>query len=223
MASWWDDFWGGKTTQIGSPSDVTVLNQGDVTNWQNQLKQLLGGLSSGLGFGTTADGGTGTFDPTSAMNAYMSQQPGLAQLANQNVTNALSDVYSSGRSQAQAAADTARRQAASDLAAAGLLRSGAGVGSMTKATAQPMMEMETNLANLRSNAFLSQLGQLQGQTSSLLGQGYQTGSNLLSQILGETGQMNQPQYYTPQYQQGTGFGDILPGLLGSIASIAKFI
>lgn len=212
MASWWDELWGGKTVPVGQASDVQMINQGDFSNWQNQLKQMLGSFGSGIGLGTSQDGGIGSFDPMSALNAFMSQQGGLAQLANQNVSGALSDVYSTGRAQAQAAADQARRQAADDLAAAGLLQSGAGIGAMTKATAQPMMEMETNLANMRSQALMQQLGQLQGTAGGLLSQGYQTGAGLLGQILGEQGQANQPQYWAPQYRQTTGLGDLLPGL-----------
>jgi hypothetical protein len=46
-----------------------------------------------------------------------------------------------------------------------------------------MMEMETQLAGLRSQALQNQLGQLQNQTGSLLGQGYQNATNVGMQAL----------------------------------------
>lgn len=126
---------------------------------------------------------TGGFDPNAATNQFLSTNKQLAQLANQNISGVLSDIYSSGRAQAQAVANQARRSAANELAASGLLNSGGGIQSMAKATAQPLMEMETNLASLRSQALQNQLGQLQNQTGSLLGQGYQNAANIGMQAL----------------------------------------
>lgn len=276
MATGWEWLMGG-TQQIGSPSDVKMLNQQGYENFMNQLGSTMGNLWSGMqgnltnaqrGYqdvaGTASNyenfakqmlgqfnslaGATDNFNPQAASNAFLSQQPQLAQLANQNISGALSDVYSTGRAQATAAANQARKQAASDLAAAGLLGTGAGIGSMTEATLNPQLQMETQLAGMRSQALQNQLGQLQGQTGSLLGQGYgnaaqlaqgmaglglqgmqgQTGAleaaasgqaslaNLLGGIygqgLGVQGNLNQPQYWAPQYQRTPGALDFLTGM-----------
>jgi len=112
-------------------------------------------------------------DPNAAVNQYMSMNPQLAQIANQNISGALSDVYSTGRAQAEAAGAEARRQAATQLANAGLLNSGAAVNAMTQATANPVLTMESNLANTRAQAYQNQLAGLQGQAGSLIGSGYQ--------------------------------------------------
>lgn len=148
---------GGQASQnLSNMSGMT----GNLNNYAKQL-QAQGGMVGGL-----------ISNPAAATNQYLSMSPALAQLANQNVNGALSDVYSSGRAQAQGAADEARRQAANQLANAGLLNSGAAVQAMTKATAQPQLEMETNLANMRAQAYQNQLSGLQGQTANLLGSGY---------------------------------------------------
>lgn len=155
--------------QFQRMSDVS----GNVENFARSQNNLYGQMSNL----------TGGFDPNAATNQFLSTNKQLAQLANSNVSNALSDLYSSGRSQAQAAANQARRSAANELASSGLLNSGGAVQAMTKATAQPMMEMETQLAGLRSQALQNQLGQLQNQTGSLLGQGYQNATNVGMQAL----------------------------------------
>lgn len=148
----------------GNQAGQNLTNMsGMAGNLNNYAKQL---QSQGSGVGALLA------NPSAATNQYLSMNPALAQLANQNISGALSDVYSSGRAQAQAASDEARRQAASQLANAGLLNSGAAVNAMTRATAQPQLEMETNLANMRAQAYQNQLSGLQGQASGLLGTGY---------------------------------------------------
>lgn len=210
MASWQELLFG-SVSPVGSASDVSMINQKGYDDFMKQLNSAMGGFQSSLGqytgqagqgYQAVSDmasnynnfvnkilgqsgslaGASGNFAPDVSMNQWLSQQPGLAQTANQNVSQALSDVYSTGRAQAQAAGDQARRQAAGDLAAAGLLNTGAGVGAMTQATAQPIMEMETNLANMRSQALQNQLAQLQGQSAGLLGQGYGNAANLYGQL-----------------------------------------
>lgn len=184
----------GGSEQIGSASDVRMINQGNYDNW---MKQMLG---QG-GYLGQLMAGTSGMSPQASANALMSMQPAIAKQAN----SVLSDVYRTGRSQAQAAADDARRQAAGELANAGLLQSGAGIGAMTEATARPMMEMETNLANARANYIQNMMG----QTGNLLGAGYQGANSLIGQILGLGTQMNEPVYWQPQYRATPGGMDFM--------------
>ena len=174
--------------------------QGAAGNMNNYAKEMQG-MYQNLANQTQG------FNPNAAVNQLMSMNPQMAQLANQNIANALSDVYTTGRSQAQAAAAQARGQAADQLAAAGLLNSGAGVQAMTKATAQPIMEMESQLANMRSQAYQNQLGQLQNQAGQLVGQGYGQAGQLGMQAsqLGLSGQQ-----LAAQLQEGaaSGFGNL---------------
>lgn len=238
------DFFGGLGLtggykQVGSPSDVTLLNADNYNSWMNQL-----GKYGSSAYGSMSDAATnynnliakmlsgqGQYatlsDPNAMANQFLGQQGNLAQLANQNVGTALSDVYSTGRAQAQAAGADARKQAADQLAAAGLLRSGGAVQSMTDATANPILQMETNLAQLRSQAYQNQLASLQsGYGSSLqagagnalnLAQlesaGYGNLANLYGNLFGQTTQqqtnLNEPVYYQPQYEKQAGLLDYL--------------
>lgn len=241
----WQDFWFGGTQQIGSPSDVKMLNQQQYNDFMNQLSQAMGGFKTGmegnlsqaqrgyqdvmgtagnyenfakqmLGQFNSLAGATDNFNPQAASNAFLSQQPELARLANQNISGALSDVYSTGRAQATAAANQARRQAASDLAAAGLLGTGAGIGSMTEATVNPQLQMETQLAGMRSQALQNQLGQLQGQTGSLLGQGYSNAAQMAQNLagLGLQGYQGQTRALEAGSQGLTNIGNIYGGQYG---------
>lgn len=242
---------GGKTSQIGSPADVSMLNQDSFNKWMNQLGGYNTGMYSGLTDATTNYNnliakmlsGQGQYatltDPNAMANQFLGQQGNLAQLANQNVSGALSDVYSTGRAQAQASASDARKQAADQLASAGLLRSGGAVKSMTEATAQPIMQMETQLAQARANALQNQLAQLQSGYGTALqagagnalnmaqlgSQGYGNLANLYGNLFGTTtGQMsslNEPQYYVPQYQTDNSGANSLMGLASILASLGK--
>lgn len=117
----------------------------------------------------------------------------MKMLFGQNLNNpgssadtALSSLYTSGRDQAQAAADQARRTAANSMANSGLLNSGAAIKSITEATANPMLQMETNLAGQRAN--------------------------YIQNMMGLGAQLNQPEYWQPQYQKTPGFMDVLTTL-----------
>jgi len=242
---------GNKNSQIGSASDVSMLNRDSFDQWMNQLGNYNSGMYGGLTDATTNYNnliakmlsGQGQYatltDPNAMANQFLGQQGNLAQLANQNVSGALSDVYSTGRSQAQAAGADARKQAANQLASAGLLRSGGAIGAMTEATAAPIMNMETQLAQLRSQALQNQLAQLQGGYGTALqagagnalnmaqlgSQGYGNLANLYGSLFGTTtGQMsalNEPQYYVPQYQTDSSGSSSLMGLSSVLAALGK--
>jgi hypothetical protein len=229
------DFLMGGQGQIGSVDDVKLANKGvygdfmkglgsldtfgkindTYTNYDNFLKQMLGG---GGAFETMMNATQGG-NPNAAVNSWLSYQPQLAGLADQS----LSGLYDSGRSQAQAAGADARRAAAGDLAAAGLLNSGGAVGAMTEATAAPILNMETQLANTRAGY----LGNLQSGVLGSLQSGYNMGNQMLQNFAGmglqalggqsqlglaalNTGaQMAAPEYWQPQYQQKSGLFDYL--------------
>lgn len=238
-------------TMIGSPSDVTMLNQGGYNdylrrlygmtdaasagmtgalsraqqgyqqvagtaqNYENFARSMMGGNGQGGLFGQMS-AATGGFDPNAAYRQFMSEQPGMARAANENVSGALSDVYSTGRAQANAAANQARQSAASELAAAGLLNTGAAIGSMTEATANPIMQMETQLAQTRAQALQQQLASLQGYGAQSINQGYDRATQLGQSALGLGLQGLQGQ--TAALQAGAagqgGIGSTLAGLYG---------
>jgi len=243
--------------KIGSPDDVTMLNKDQNQSYLNSLGSAMSNFSGQLGsntssaqqmYGKVADsatnyenfmkqmmGGGGMYEN---LRNDMSSG-GLSSAAN----SALSDQYSSGREYASAAGTEARRQAANELSAAGLLSSGGGVGAMTEATAQPIMQMENQLANTRANYMQNRyatdvsgagqaaqlgLGATQGQTQALgtAAQGYGGLANsygsLYGQGLGYGAQLAEPTYYQPSYgsslsdwASGIGLGDsVLKSIFG---------
>ncbi|DBA35007.1 TPA_asm: hypothetical protein vir526_00042 [Caudoviricetes sp. vir526] len=147
-------------------------NVGNVNNFVNQM-------TGSRGLYNTALQATKNLSPEAAANSYLSQQRGIAQLANQQADQALSGVYQSTRQLATAAADEARRQAAGQLANAGLLNTGAAVKSMTEATANPILNAETQLANTRANYLAAQQQAMGNAVGSLTGAGYSNANNAL--------------------------------------------
>jgi len=147
-------------------------NTGNINNFVNQM-------TGSRGLYNTALQATKNLSPEAAANSYLSQQQGIAQLANQQADQALSGVYQSTRQLATAAADEARRQAAGQLANAGLLNTGAAVKSMTEATANPILNAETQLANTRANYLAAQQQAMGNAVGSLTGAGYSNANNAL--------------------------------------------
>jgi hypothetical protein len=147
-------------------------NTGNINNFVNQM-------TGSRGLYNTALQATKNLSPEAAANSFLSQQQGIAQLANQQADQALSGVYQSTRQQATAAADEARRQAAGQLANAGLLNTGAAVKSMTEATANPILNAETQLANTRANYLVAQQQAMGNAVGSLTGAGYSNANNAL--------------------------------------------
>lgn len=147
-------------------------NTGNINNFVNQM-------TGSRGLYNTALQATKNLSPEAAANSYLSQQQGIAQLANRQADQALSGVYQSTRRQATAAADEARRQAAGQLANAGLLNTGAAVKSMTEATANPILNAETQLANTRANYLAAQQQAMGNAVGSLTGAGYSNANNAL--------------------------------------------
>jgi hypothetical protein len=147
-------------------------NTGNINNFVNQM-------TGSRGLYNTALQATKNLSPEAAANSFLSQQQGIAQLANRQADQALSGVYQSTRQQATAAADEARRQAAGQLANAGLLNTGAAVKSMTEATANPILNAETQLANTRANYLAAQQQAMGNAVGSLTGVGYSNANNAL--------------------------------------------
>ncbi len=231
---------GGSTSQIGSVDDVKMVNQQGFNDFMGQLGQAMNGFGANMGQSTTAaqnafgrvndtatnynnfltsmlgTGGayqnlqnaTQNGDPNAAMNSFMSMQPGFNQMAQ----GALSDVYSTGREQAYAAGDAARRSAANELSAAGLLSSGGAVGAMTEATANPILGMESQLANTRANY----LGALQNNAMGNLTSSYGNANQLAAQYagLGLQGTQGLTNAYATAGQGQSALANLYGGLYG---------
>lgn len=205
---------GGFSSNLGSAGSNAMSQYGRVadtaSNYDNYLRQLMG---AGGNFEMLRNATSG-FDPQASVNQLLSLQPQLAAAAQSGANAGMDQMYTSGRSQAAAAGDAARRQAANDLAAAGLLSSGGAVGAMTEATANPMLQMETALAGQRSQLYGNLLGGMQQGAMSNLGAGY--GANLgLAGQLGSLG-LGAMQGQTGALQAGAQGTGSMAGLYGGL-------
>ena len=183
----------------------------------------------------------GTYDPTRFMGAgaglygqgISALQGGVSdadyararEQARQTAEGAYTMYGQSARDLAQRQSRAAQEQIASELAGSGALNSGAALASIAEGTANPLLQAETNLAQLYGNAYTGTAGQLYGQAgqnlsniASLYGQQGAQQYGLGGQALGLLGQYGQSQYIAPQYYQQPGIGDTLLGAGLGIAS-----
>jgi len=159
----------------------------------DQMKGLLGNISGAAGnYGQIGQGITDAaakfgqidmsglnaardaYDPTAANRMLMSQMPGYVTAAQGAANSALSGTNQSAQQLAQLATNDAMRNSSAQLAAAGLLGSGAGNQSMLEAALTPQQQLQTNLAQMQSQYSGNVLNQLLGSGTSMFGQGYET-------------------------------------------------
>lgn len=167
----------------------SALNQmqGLSGNYNNFIAQLFGSGGNG-GLAAQLSQATKGYDPQAGYNLFMQNQPGLSGMTENMANRALSQQGDTARSLAQRTAQQSLGSVAGQLAEAGLLGSGAGVGAMTEAALTPTLAAENQLAQARAGY----LGNLDTQlTSQLMGQSqsaYDAQRNQLIQgILGQAG------------------------------------
>jgi len=159
----------------------------------DQMKGLLGNIGTAAGgYGAIGQGITDaaakfgqidmsglnaardTYDPTAANKMLMSSMPGYIGMSQQAANSALSGTNQSAQQLAQLATNDAMRASSSQLAAAGLLGSGAGNQSMLEAALTPQQQLQTNLASMQSQYSGNVLGGLLNSGTQMFGQGYET-------------------------------------------------
>jgi len=128
--------------------------QGLSDNYNNYIAKLFGtgGISSQL-----AEASRG-YDPNAGFNLFQNRQPEFQRMAEAMTENALSGAGDTARSLAQRTANQGMNNTASQLAEAGILGSGAGVGAITEAAVNPMLAAENQLAQTRAG-YLGNLNQ----------------------------------------------------------------
>ena len=234
--SWWDSFksgvsdffTGGDPTLVGSPSDSAFVDPsgafgqafGNMGNFQNFLQSQMGGPQMGS-----------DYDPNAYMNQFMNQAGGLANLA-QGATGPLEQQLAAlGERQAARGADAAAQQ----FSGLGGARSGAAMGAVGEAMANPFAQAQAQLGQQQigltgdlwgramghdasGQQFGSQMGfnydQLNSQQQNMLNQ-------MMGQNLGQMGQMGQHAsgMWNPTYQQNpSGFQHLMQGV-GTAASV----
>lgn len=236
------DYMKGLNAQWGAPEGNRDLNYGRSNAFYNQL---IGGgamdpsawMNQALGYSPYANqmmrgasdsanrGGTDIF------NAFSQVQPGMMGMAGDVANRATTRFEGSMMDLANQQSRDALRTLENRLGAGGAFgtSSGAALSALARGAATPLMEAQTNINNMYSNAFqnaynpMAQMGYgrelnrtneflqaLQGanQSMSTLGGQGQGLANLL-------GQQSEQIIYMPQWQQQEGmFGNILGAALG---------
>lgn len=237
----------GNTTysKAGKSSDVETLNAAEqgtrksalegVMNTANNYDNLIKSLTTGgKGYETNITAAADSFDPTAATNYLMSISPQMAEFANRAAAGSLSEYGSSAEELAKLSTRNALRTTAGQLAAGGLLNSGAANASLMEAALKPQQEMQTLLAGKQSDASMGLLNNLLGIGGSALTAGYsQEGAQnldaaktlasnwltskglesgaLASQggLYGTLADLTQQQYWQPEYSENANFLDYL--------------
>ena len=224
---------GGSTSKVGSSSDTKILNKDEqetrknalaalsstAGNYDNFIKQLMSGYGAG---GTTL-----AQDPTAAASQLLSLSPEMQSTAASVASQGLNQYGQSAQELANITSRDAMRSTANDLAAGGLLNSGAANAALLEASYAPQAQLQTNLAGLYNTSYNNAYNNLLGQGANVFGR--QMTDNLGTTSLGlsalgqqasaysDLANLTQQQYYTPQYIQNAGPLDYLTGL-GSAAS-----
>lgn len=223
---------GGQTKQVGSASDTKILNKDEqgtrknalsalsstAGNYDNFIKQLMSGYGAG---GTTL-----AQDPTAAASQLLSLSPEMQSTAASVASQGLNQYGQSAQELANITSRDAMRSTANDLAAGGLLNSGAANAALLEASYAPQAQLQTNLAGLYNTSYNNAYNNLLGQEANVFGQQMSNNLGLTSLGLqgldqqasayGSLADLTSQQYYTPQYSAGSGLTDILmPGLAGA--------
>ena len=230
---------GGQTKQVGSASDTKVLNpeeqgtrknalaglQSTAGNYDNFIKQLMGGYGAG--------GVQIAQDPTKATSQLLSMSPEMQATAASIASQGLNQYGQSAQELANITSRDAMRSVANDLAAGGLLNSGAANAALLEASYAPQAQLQTNLASMYNTSYNNAYNNLLGQGANVFGQ--QMSNNLgltglglqglgqQASAYGSLADLTQQQYYTPQYQQTPGVLDYLGAVGGLAGGAGKFI
>ncbi|HSW65291.1 MAG TPA: tail fiber domain-containing protein [Dissulfurispiraceae bacterium] len=232
---------GGQTKEVGSSKDTKVLNPGEqstrgnalaglastANNYDNFIKQLMGG------YGTSAISGIqlpASQDPSASAAQLLSMSPEMQATAANIASQGLNQYGQSAQELANITSRNAMRSTANELAAGGLLNSGAANAALLEASYAPQAQLQTNLSGLYNTSYNNAYNNLLGQganvynqqmanNTNLAGLGVQQSLGLANVGLGALGQqagaygsladLTQQQYYTPQYQRTPGFLDYL--------------
>jgi len=159
----------------------------------DQMKGLLGNIGTAAGgYGAIGQGITDAaakfgqidmsglnaardaYDPTAANKMLMSSMPGYIDMSQYAASSALSPTSQSATELARLATNDAMRASSAQLAAAGLLGSGAGNQSLFEAALTPQQQLQTDLAKMQSDYSGNVLGGLLNSGTQMFGQGYET-------------------------------------------------
>lgn len=178
----------------------------------------------------------GTYDPTKyfsgGQNAYQQGisalqggvSPGQYDMARSQAQKTAEGAYTmfgqSAQDLAQQQARLAQNQVASEYAGSGALNSGAALNAISAGTAAPLLNAQTQLAQLYGNTYGGTANQLYGQdygnlqaAAGMYGNLGQAQYGIGSQALGQLGNYAQSAYIAPQYYQQQGLGSGLMGVL----------
>jgi hypothetical protein len=206
------------TTSMDIPGQNLNAGSGDAF-----MRMLTGsgGMNAQNAFGQ-AFGAIGR-SPSDYATLMGTAQPQLSALAGQTADAAMQQYGTDARTLAQQQSQAARQAIESRLARSGLgnYGSGAALGAIARGAAEPLMQAETDIANMRSQAYQNAYNPLAQQLmSGALGQGSQYG-NLANTLFAGLAQQSAPEWMAPVYSQTPGWGSqVLGGLVGGLGSAA---
>lgn len=217
----------GAYTKVGSPSDVTQMNDKTDEFWNmlfgnggmaNYAREALSGAlngvpeaQAGLGNLITQITSASPYNPQSGINAFLGMVPELQGIAKNTVSpyGLTADELATQQSKASMS------QVAQQYGNMGAINSGAAVSAMTRGAAVPRAQLAADLARMQSGAATSLIGQAMQVVPGQYSQAYQFGQNQQKLGIGAYQSL-----LNSQLGEASIFGNMLTGTYGAGASLA---